>query len=62
MKYLQKILILLSLVGILITPLPIHADTNAGIVPGNPFYFIDITFEKISLFLTFNQERKIEKS
>jgi len=38
------------------------AETNAGIKPGSIFYFFDTSLEKVSMFFTFNSEKKAEKA
>ena len=35
---------------------------EAGLTPDSPFYFMDTVQEEVSLFFTFNQERKAEKN
>lgn len=34
---------------------------NPGILPGSPFYFLKLLFEKIELLLTFSSEAKVQK-
>ncbi|MBI1956957.1 MAG: hypothetical protein HYS44_00655 [Candidatus Niyogibacteria bacterium] len=41
---------------------PVFAASSAGITPDSPFYFFDTLFERIGLFLTFNSEKKAEKT
>lgn len=36
-------------------------NSDAGLIPGNPFYFLDSWAEGLSLFFTFNNEKKAEK-
>ena len=43
-------------------PTQVSAATNAGVKPGSFFYFLDTTFENISLFFTFNSENKAKKA
>lgn len=60
----KKILIssLFILTFAFLAPAPALAQTNAGTTPGSFFYFFDTTFENISLFFTFNSEKKAEKA
>lgn len=44
------------------SPVSASTKTKAGIKPGSFFYFFDTTFEKLSLFLTFNPEKKAQKA
>ena len=61
-KHLEKVLILVFLVGILMMPISVSAGPSAGITPNSPFYFLDTTFEKIGLIFTFGSEKKAEKA
>ena len=60
-RQLQSTFLLLFIVSILIFPVSVSAETKAGLTPSSPFYFLDITFEKIGLFFTLNTEKRIEK-
>jgi len=52
----------LILVVLFVSPISVSAATKAGIKPGSFFYFLDTTFENISLFFTFNPEKKATKA
>jgi hypothetical protein len=61
----KKILITLSILLLFIMPVAsvqASEDVSAGIKPGNIFYFLDITFEKVGLFLAFSPEKKAQKA
>ena len=45
-----------------VVPLQASAATSAGVKPGSFFYFFDTTFENVSLFFTFNPEKKAQKA
>lgn len=45
-----------------VVPVPALAQTSAGSTPSSFFYFFDTTFENISLFFTFDSEKKAEKA
>ena len=47
---------------ILVTPIPVSAETSAGTTPSSFFYFFDTTFEKMNLFFTFDSEKRAEKA
>lgn len=57
-----KVAIFLLLISSLTIPLPVSADTKAGITPDSSFYFLDTLSEKINLFFTFSSEKKAEKA
>ncbi len=59
---LQKIVLVLVLAAVLISPISVSAATSAGVKPGSFWYVFDTAFEKISLFFTFNPEKKAEKA
>ncbi len=61
MKKLTMLSILLISLAFVI-PTQVSATTNDGVKPGSFFYFFDTAFEKISLFFTFNPERKVQKA
>jgi len=52
----------LLLLALVFAPAPASAQTSAGTTPGSFFYFFDTTFENISLFFTFDSEKKAEKA
>jgi len=56
------LLIILILAVVSIYPAPASAAINAGIKPGSFWYTFDIAFEKVSLFFTFNPEKKVRKA
>lgn len=62
MKKFKKISLILYLIAVLVVPIPILAGPSGGITPSSPFYFFDTTFEKVSLFFTFNPLKKAEKA
>jgi len=43
-------------------PVFVSAETKAGLTPASPFYFFDAAFENVSLFFTFNPEKKAQKA
>ena len=45
-----------------VVPVQASAATSAGVTPGSFFYFFDTTFENVSLFFTFNPEKKAQKA
>jgi hypothetical protein len=47
---------------ILVMPAFVSANTSAGIKPTSIFYFLDTAAEKISLFFTFDSEKKARKA
>ncbi|MBI4132805.1 MAG: trypsin-like peptidase domain-containing protein [Candidatus Sungbacteria bacterium] len=61
-KAINKTAIVVVLTATLAVPILSSAAPNAGIKPDSPFYFFDITIEKVSLFFTFNLEKKIQKA
>jgi len=43
-------------------PIQAQSETEAGLTPTSPFYFIDIALEKLDLFFTASNERRVEKA
>lgn len=60
----KKLFLTLALLSVIIFSLPASAlaATSPGVKPGSFFYFFDTTFEQISLFFTFNPEKKAKKA
>ncbi len=60
----KKILALsiLSLILFFAAPVSAATEASAGIKPGSFFYFLDTTFENISLFFTFDSGNKARKA
>lgn len=61
MKKLLTLLVLL-LMFVSFFPVPVSAETKAGIGPNSFFYFFDTAFENINLFFTFDSEKKARKA
>ncbi len=61
-KLLITTIVLFFTAIIFISPIPISAETNSGIMPNSFLYFFDTSFEKINLFFTFAAEKKAEKA
>ncbi len=61
-KQFYKLFLASVLTIALVMPLFVYAAPSAGIKPGNLLYFFDITFEHISLFFTFSNEKKAIKA
>lgn len=59
-KSLIALLILFVSLAVM-APTQAFAAPSAGVKPGSIFYFFDLAFEKISLLLTINPEKKIQK-
>lgn len=57
----HKIISCLAIAVFLLSPSFCFAAPGAGITSGSPFYFIDIFFEKVDVFFTFNPAKKIQK-
>ena len=55
-------LTLLALSIFLVMPIFVSAAPGAGIKPSSYFYFMDLATERISLFFTFNEEKKTQKA
>jgi len=52
----------LVLVVLFASPVSASVGTKAGIKPSSFFYFFDTAFEKVSMFFTFNPEKKAQKA
>jgi hypothetical protein len=62
MKRFSTITFFLLLAVVFSLPVSVSAATSPGIKPGSFFYFLDTTFERISLFFTLNPEKKARKA
>lgn len=58
----KKLFLVIVLTIILVMPIFVSAETKAGIVPSSIFYFLDIASERVSLFFTFDFEKKVQKT
>lgn len=52
----------LALSIFIVMPIFVLAAPSAGIKPSSYFYFMDLAAERISLFFTFNEEKKTQKA
>lgn len=57
-----KTFIIAALIISTVMPFSVFAAPSAGIKPSSFFYFFDIASERISLFFTFNSEKKARKA
>src|SRR3989338_671614 len=60
-QFLYKRVLIITLLISLIAPVPTFA-AGAGITPDSSLYFFDSLLEKVSLFFTFNSEKRIKKT
>lgn len=58
----RKTIITLALTVSTMMPIFVYAAPGAGIKPTSVFYFLDTASERISLFFTFNTEKRIKKA
>ena len=62
MKRLSLVIAVFFLAVIFVLPTSTLAATEPGVKPNSFFYFFDTAFERVSLFFTFNSEKKARKA
>lgn len=65
----MKNILVLTLVAVLMFAVPVLAETeatildeSAGITPDSPFYGLDKAMDKLSLRMTFNEQKRVQKA